>query len=92
MTHLRCRRSSEVRRMRFRACCDDVVEEEDEVEEEPMVVVVCPLSSLPVRIMWWEWGTEPGGPPMIMETPPQSGGMLPRLETPVASWRGIGGM
>lgn len=79
--------------MRFRACCDDVVEEEDEVEEEPMVVVVCPLSSLPVRIMeWWEWWTDPGGPPMITETPPQAGGMLPRLETPVASWRGIGGM
>jgi len=64
MTHLRCRRSSEVRRMRFRACCEDVVEEEDEVEED-MVVVVFPLSSLPVRIMWWAWWTDPGGPPMI---------------------------
>jgi len=54
MTNLRCRRSSEVRRMRLRACCEDVVEEDDEVEEEPTVVVVFPLSSLPVRIMWWE--------------------------------------
>jgi len=49
--------------MRFRACCEDVVEEEDEVEED--MVVVCPLSSLPVRIMWWAWWTDPGGPPMI---------------------------
>lgn len=40
--------------MRLRACCEDVVEEDDEVEEEPTVVVVFPLSSLPVRIMWWE--------------------------------------
>jgi len=29
---------------------------------------------------------------MIRETPLQAGGMLPRLETPVASWRGIGCM
>lgn len=48
--YLRWSRSSEVSRTRLRWCDDEV---DDEVDDEAEAAV-CPLSSLPVRVMWDE--------------------------------------
>lgn len=53
-TYLRWRRSSDVSRTRLR-CCEEVVDEEVDEEAE---AAICPLSSLPVRVMLEEAADE----------------------------------